>query len=40
MLTILIALSLILIADAVRQEKKIERIRNTHGLKTYKENIH
>ena len=40
MLTILIALSLILIADAFRQEKKIERIRNSHGLNTYKEKIH
>jgi hypothetical protein len=40
MLTILIALSGILIIDAVRQEKKIENIRKSHNLKTYKENIH
>jgi len=40
MLTILIALSLVLIADAFRQEKKIEHIRNSHGLKINKDNIH
>ncbi len=39
MLTILIALSVILIIDAVRQEKKINSIKNSHDLKTYKEHI-
>ncbi len=40
MITILIALSIILIIDAVRQEKKIDHIRNSHEVKTFEKNIH
>jgi hypothetical protein len=40
MLTLLLVLSALLVIDAVRQERKIDQVRKSHNLETYKENIH
>ena len=40
MLSILVALSVILVVDAIRQEKKIDHLKDSTDLKTYEENIH
>ena len=40
MLTLLLVLSVLLVIDAVRQERKIDQVRKSHNLKPYKENIH
>jgi hypothetical protein len=40
MLTLLLVLSVLLVIDAVRQERKIDQVRKSHNLKTFKENIH